>query len=223
MKEYDAQTSLWDKLYLECKLEDLTGETLRVEPTFDACLEIFAKHCPRILDYGCGTGDISFQCADFGFLTYGIGIDRSSTGITYAKQMAELNHYHNLDFIVGDITYFSQMEDGCFDGIIVSNVLDVVPKDVETTIFSELTRLLKKGGLMFVKLNPESTNEQLEQFGLVRMKDDMYEEDGVLRLREVSTSVWKEEFEHNFIIERYLEFPYPWQEGMNRLFLLKKK
>lgn len=223
VKEYEDSIALWDQIYKECELADLTGETLRVEPTFDACLEVFSRHCERILDFGCGTGDITFQCADFGHTKYGLGIDRSEVGIAYATKMARLNHYHMLDFVVGDSTYLSQMEEETFDGIIVSNVFDVVPEEVEATMFKELTRVLKPGGLMFVKLNPEATNEELESFGFVRMQDNMYEEDGVLRLRELSTSQWKEEFEGNYIIERYIEFPYPWQDGMNRLFLLKKK
>lgn len=223
MKQYDASTALWDKVYTECKLVDLTGEKLEVEPTFDACLKIFSQNSKRVLDYGCGTGDILFQCADFGYLNYGMGIDRSEIGIKYSNKMAKLNHYKQLDFVVGDITYFSQMEDGCFDGIIVSNVLDIIPKDVENTILNELTRILKDDGLMFVKLNPYASDAELEGFGLTQFQENLYEEDGVLRLRELKTETWRHEFEKDFTIERYLEFPYPWQDGMNRIFLLKKK
>ncbi len=223
MKEYDASTALWNSVYSECKLEDLTGERLEVEPTFDACLKIFAQNSKRVLDYGCGTGDILFQCAGFGYLNYGMGIDKSEVGIEYCKKMANLNHYRQLDFLIGDISYFDQMEDGCFDGIIVSNVLDIVPKDVENNILKELTRLLREDGLMLIKLNPDITDEEIKEYGLKRFQNDLYEEDGVLRLRRQSTYKWRQEFEKNFIIERYLEFPYPWQEGMNRLFLLKKK
>jgi len=114
------------------------------------------------------------------------------------------------------------MEDGSFDGIIVSNVLDIVPKDVENNILKELIRLLREDGLMFIKLNPDTTDEELKGYGLTQLQDDLYEEDGVLRLRKQSTNKWRQEFEKNFTIERYLEFPSPWQEGMNRLFLLKK-
>lgn len=222
MKQYDASTALWNEVYSECKLTDLSDATLTVEPTFDACLNVFAKNSRRVLDFGCGSGDILFQCADFGYLTYGMGVDRSETGIAYAKQMANLNHYRNLDFLVGDLSTFSQMEEDSFDGIILSNVLDVVPPDVETDIFSELTRLLKPDGLMFVKLNPYATDTELKENGLTCFEENLYEENGVLRLRNLHTKFWKREFKEHYSIERYLEFPYPWQEGMNRLFLLRK-
>lgn len=223
MKEYDVSTQLWDEAFSECKLEDITDTVLEVEPTFDACLAIFANECHRVLDFGCGTGDILFQCAEFGHMTYGMGIDRSHTGIDYANQMVSLNHFRHLDFVTGDISFFSQMEDGCFDGIILSNVLDVMPQDIADQTFTELTRLVRDGGYIFLKLNPYADEETLEQLGLIKIKDNLYEEDGVLRLRELDTAAWHKQFEKNYTVERYLEFPYPWQDGMNRLFLLKKK
>ncbi|BBF43419.1 hypothetical protein lbkm_2107 [Lachnospiraceae bacterium KM106-2] len=223
MKEYEASTALWNEVYSECELADLTGETLEVEPMFDTCLKIFSSESDRVLDYGCGTGDILFQCADFGFLTYGLGIDRSETGIQYANKMATYNHYRNLDYMVGDISDTAQMEDGDFDGIILSNVLDVMPKEEAREVYLEMTRLLREDGLLLVKLNPYATEHELEGIGLQKLKGNLYEEDGVLRLRELKTDTWREEFKRDFEEERYLEFPYPWQEGMNRLFLLRKK
>lgn len=223
MKQYDASTAFWDEEYSECELTDLTGITLSVEPTFDACLNVFAQNTRRVLDFGCGSGDILFQCADFGHLTYGMGIDRSETGIRYAKQMASYNHYRNLDFIVGDLSHFSQMEDASFDGIILSNVLDVVPKDVELAIFHEMTRLLSDDGYLLVKLNPYATQQQLDNWGFAKIEDNLYEDHGVLRVRNLHTKTWKRQFKQQFTIQRYLEFPYPWQAGMNRLFLLQKK
>ncbi len=223
MVEYESSTKLWDTVYMDCKLENITGEILKVEPTFDACLELFAKHSKNVLDFGCGTGDILFQCADFGYLTYGLGVDRSEVGITYAKQMANLNHYRKLDFVIGDETYISQMDDELFDGIIISNVLDVIPKEKADLIMFQLKRILKKSGLLFVKINPYVSNQELSYHDLTHLKDNLFVKDGVLRLRRLGTRHWQKEFERDFIIERYLEFPYPWQEGMNRLFLLQKK
>ena len=222
MKEYDDSIQMWNNEYSKCKLTDLSKKQLSVEPTFDICLDLFASQCKRVLDYGCGTGDILFQVYQFGNTDYGCGIDLSESGITYAHKTAQLSHYPELDFVTGDISYFSQTEDETFDGIILSNVLDVTPREVAVHIFTELTRLLSKGGMMFVKLNPFLDEDTLEEYGLTRFKDNLFEEDGILRLRELDTSQWRHAFEKHYTIERYLEFPYPWQEGMNRLFLLRK-
>lgn len=222
MKQYDESRKMWDEEYAKCQLEDLTGEKLEVEPTFDACLSIFASNCKRVLDFGCGSGDVLIQCAEEGTITYGLGIDRSKVGVEYAHKMAEFNHMRELDFMEGDIENLKQMDEECFDGVIVSNVLDVMPEEEEKKAFQELTRVLEPGGLMFVKLNPEYSKEELERYGFTYIGDHMYEEDGILRFRELHTSLWKQEFEKDYTILRYLEFPYPWQDGMNRLFLLRK-
>ncbi len=64
--EYNRAVNLWNETYSECKLVDLKGKPLSVEPMFDICLDIFASKCKKVLDFGCGTGDIIFQCYEFG-------------------------------------------------------------------------------------------------------------------------------------------------------------
>lgn len=222
-QDYNRAVNLWNETYSHCKIVDLKGKNLSVEPMFDSCLDIFASKCKNILDFGCGTGDVIFQCYEFGNMNYGLGVDLSQTGIEYARKMTLVNNYHGLNFDVGDISYFDSYEEGSFDGIILSNVLDVMPKDVAVTTFIRLTELLPPKGLMFVKLNPYYDKEDMKKWGMTRIKDNLFEEDGVLRYRELDTVTWKHSFEKSFNIVRYLEFPYPWQEGMNRLFLLEKK
>lgn len=222
-QDYNRAVNLWNETYSHCKIVYLKGKNLSVEPMFDICLDIFASKCKNILDFGCGTGDVIFQCYEFGNMNYGLGVDLSQTGIEYARKMTLVNNYHGLNFDVGDISYFDSYEEGSFDGIILSNVLDVMPKDVAVTTFIRLTELLPPKGLMFVKLNPYYDKEDMKKWGMTQIKDNLFEEDGVLRYRELDTVTWKHSFEKSFNIIRYLEFPYPWQEGMNRLFLLEKK
>lgn len=222
-QDYNRAVNLWNETYSHCKIVDLKGKNLSVEPMFDICLDIFASKCKNILDFGCGTGDVIFQCYEFGNMNYGLGVDLSQTGIDYARKMTLVNNYHGLNFDIGDISYFDSYEEGSFDGIILSNVLDVMPKDVAVTTFIRLTELLPPKGLMFVKLNPYYDKEDMKKWGMTQIKDNLFEEDGVLRYRELDTVTWKHSFEKSFNIIRYLEFPYPWQEGMNRLFLLEKK
>lgn len=221
--DYVKSIYMWNDVYAKCKLTDLSQKQLSVEPTFDICLDLFASECKTVLDYGCGTGDVILQIYQFGNLSKGLGLDLSKTGIEYAKKITEISGYHSLDFQVGGIEKLKTIDDQSFDGIVLSNVLDVTPREVAVQIFDELTRILKKNGMMFVKLNPFYDEKSLEDFGLIKFKDNLYEENGVLRLREMDTSQWKHAFEKYYEIERYLEFPYPWQEGMNRLFLLKKR
>ena len=43
--EYNRAVNLWNETYSECKLVDLKGKPLSVEPMFDICLDIFASKC----------------------------------------------------------------------------------------------------------------------------------------------------------------------------------
>lgn len=47
--EYNRAVNLWNETYSECKLVDLKGKPLSVEPMFDICLDIFASKCKKVL------------------------------------------------------------------------------------------------------------------------------------------------------------------------------
>ena len=63
------------------------------------------------------------------------------------------------------------------------------------------------------------TKEELESFGYENMGNNIYEENHIMRLRQATTNYWKERFARFGKEIIYLEFEYPWQEGMNRLFV----
>ena len=43
-----------------------------------------------------------------------------------------------------------KVEPMSFDGVILSNVLDVMPKDISTTVIDDLERVLKPGGTFLI-------------------------------------------------------------------------
>ena len=106
-----------------------------------------------------------------------------------------------------------------FDGVILSNVLDVMPKDISTTVIDDLERVLKPGGYWFIKMNPYYSKEELESFEYKNAGNNIYEKDHIMRLIQATTNYWKEKFARFGKEIIYLEFEYPWQEGMNRLFV----
>lgn len=222
MKEYDREKAMWNQVFSDYQLKDITHIPLMLEPMFDTCLMLFAESTSRVLDFGCGTGDILFQCAQCHHTDYGLGIDSAGNGIDYAREMAELNHFTTLEFAVGDENSLEQYEESTFNGIILSNVLDVMPKENFINTLKRLDHLLCPGGYWFIKLNPFYSDEELSSFQYQPLGEELYEADGVLCLRQEPTYYWKKVFRHLGTILRYLEFPYPWQPGQNRLFLLKK-
>ncbi|MDO5591060.1 MAG: methyltransferase domain-containing protein [Lachnospiraceae bacterium] len=59
-----------------------------------------------------------------------MGIDASKAGIQFATETARLSDYKTAAFIEGGDHTVKQLEENSFDGVILSNVLDVMPKDV---------------------------------------------------------------------------------------------
>lgn len=86
-----------------------------------------------------------------------------------------------------------------------------------------LNRVLCDGGYCFIKLNPFYSDEELASLNYEEMGRHMYGESGILHLKQGSTPYWMKVFEEMGEVERYVEFPYEWQPGMNRLFLVRKK
>lgn len=72
-------------------------------------------------------------------------------------------------------------------------------------------------------MNPYYSKEELESFGYENMGNNIYEENHIMRLRQATTNYWKERFARFGKEIIYLEFEYPWQEGMNRLFVTRVK
>ncbi len=219
---YDRERRLWNTLYSECSALDLRNVTLTVEPGFDACLKDFGTKTSRVLDFGCGTGDILFQYTQNFPGNKGVGIDQAEQGIDFAKKTAALSHYRRLHFFTGDSRMLADFEEGEFDGIILSNLLDVVPEPVDEAVLQRLDRVLSPGGYWFIKLNPYYSAKELRDLNYQKDSGHLYQEDGVLRLHQETTNHWKKIFEAYGAVERYMEFMYPWQEGLNRLFLVKK-
>lgn len=219
---YDRETVLWNQVYGECQPVDLRSLTLTVEPGFDGMLKEFGEKTSRVLDFGCGTGDIIFQYIQNFPEKKGVGIDEAEKGIAFAKETAKESQYQRLHFFTGNSELLDDFEDGEFDGIILSNVLDVMPEQVDEAVLERLNRVLAPGGYWFIKLNPYYTGKELKEMKYEKEDAHLYEEDGILRLHQETTSHWKRIFNRYGSTERYMEFVYPWQEGLNRLFLLKK-
>ena len=223
MKPYDRENGFWNEIYSECQPVDLRKICLTVEPGFDGVLHEFGEKTSRVLDFGCGTGDIIFQYMQDFPEKKGVGIDEAEKGIAFAKETAKLSQYGKLHFFTGNSGMLDDFEDGEFDGIILSNVLDVMPEQVDETVLKRLDRVLAPGGYWFIKLNPYYTAKELRELDYESEGSHLYEEDGILRLHQETTNHWKKIFESYGTLERYMEFRYPWQEGLNRLFLIKKQ
>ncbi|MCR4432284.1 MAG: class I SAM-dependent methyltransferase [Tepidanaerobacteraceae bacterium] len=97
------------------------------------------KQLPRgskILDVGCGGGGYGFILKGFGQV---VGTDVSLKSLEYAKAVYPVVH--------ASITALP-FPSGYFDAVVSSDVLGHIPLEQKAKAFSEMHRVLKKGGLM---------------------------------------------------------------------------
>ena len=107
-KAYEQEIEMWNQVFKECTPVDLRKLDLKVETMFDEALKLFAEKTTNVLDFGCGTGDISTHKV--------LGIDASKVGIQFANETAKLSEYKTVTFLEGGEHMISQMEENSFDG-----------------------------------------------------------------------------------------------------------
>ncbi len=99
----------------------------------------------RVLDVGCGAGDVSLLCA--GLVGRGgrvLGVDRSPEAITLARQRAASAATHNLEFVAGDLSDFTP--DESFDALVGRLVLMYLADPV--ALLRRLSGFVRPGGLI---------------------------------------------------------------------------
>jgi 2-polyprenyl-3-methyl-5-hydroxy-6-metoxy-1,4-benzoquinol methylase len=99
----------------------------------------------RVLDVGCGSGDVAFLAADLvGLSGQVVGVDRERTAVEWANARAHSRGMRNVNFVEGDP---AEMEFGQqFDAIVGRIVLMYYPDPVDT--IRKLARHVRPGGLI---------------------------------------------------------------------------
>jgi ubiquinone/menaquinone biosynthesis C-methylase UbiE len=108
--------------------------------------ESFLSRIPpdsRILDIGCGNGDLCKMLSEKAFEIY--GIDCSHEAIDNAKKLDKKSKYFTMD--ASELSF----EQDYFDLVIVKAVFTVITDaSVRTKIMSEIYRVLKNNGLIYI-------------------------------------------------------------------------
>ncbi len=92
----------------------------------------------RVLDIGCGNGNISLALGSIGYSVTGVDIDQSSINTASSR-----NTFANVKFEVIDANSFAILD--AFDAIVCSEVLEHLQKPYELS--ESIYRILKPGGV----------------------------------------------------------------------------
>jgi len=130
---FDEMSTLWDSLYAPNGSMKWRLAAIRRQ------LQTYVPRGGRILDFGCGTGDISSHCASAGYNVDGIDFSTKMVARARARFRKE-----SIRFQECSNTLKLPFPDALYDGIICSSVLEyVVPLQAQ---LRELGRVCKDGG-----------------------------------------------------------------------------
>ena len=180
--------------------------------------------CQKVLDYGCGSAWASIialksGCPDVTGADMGQGIIDAAN--FYAELFGVKESFHGLT-IAPD--WLKSVPSSTYDGLICSNVLDVVPLETCKEIIQECARVLQKDAKAVIGLNFYMSPEAAKARGIELVEGRYLFMNDVLRLSSLKDEEWKELLIPYFEIEKLDYFAWPnEQKESRRLFLLRRK
>lgn len=123
------------------------GKTLRLDMVKDLLVgqDLRGK---RVLDVGCGIGDLSFILAERGAEVIGVELDPQK--VRRATSIANKWHFSGLTFLAADVTKLDQMSLGQFDAIFCVALLEHIQDDV--ALLRVMQSMLRSGGIFVLEV-----------------------------------------------------------------------
>lgn len=115
---------------------------------------ILGLACPqkyhRILDLGCGSGQIALKCAKLGADVFGIDVSKDALNICAERSLEENVNTNLFEFDGKNIPFKSAV----FDTIILSDVIEHIDDKTLGILTRECSRLLAPGGRLVIHSQP---------------------------------------------------------------------
>ncbi|QWC00290.1 class I SAM-dependent methyltransferase [Mycoplasmatota bacterium] len=214
--------SFWNDQFARLEEKEMKKEDFLEKTSFHDHTIYLGDHCEKILDFGCGTGYALFYASMFGKkIKQGIGVDTSNSAITYANKTKVKFKLDHIIFKKGDHKTIKDFGNNHFDGIICSNVLDVVPYQTSLEMIETFNYLLKPGGLLLIKVNFYLTDEFIEKLKMKEIAENTYALNGVLRAMNLSAKEWINRFD-NYTVLLTDEYQRVDHGPKDRILILKK-
>jgi SAM-dependent methyltransferase len=195
MKLKEDSIQFWDHYFKDQKPIKINIEDIKVDNQFDEHLKKIGDYCSSVLDVGCGMGTSLMISKCLGRkIEKGIGFDSSQNAIDFANETVKISGIEGLQYYADDESFLKKIENESFDGMICSNFLDVIPKDLSEEIIFEMKRILKPRGYLLLKINFYLDEQQIKRLKMENIDENTYQMNGVIRAYNLSTNDWIDRF-----------------------------
>lgn len=218
MDRYEKSILQWDEIFKNEKLHMPQQEKSGNED-FDRSLSWLTDNASSVIDFGCASGALLFQCSRNGTAEH-IGIDLSPQAIANAQEKAKHIPGRRFLFICGGADTLRPIGPSSMDAAILSNILDnLYPEDAHS-VLAEIKRILKPGGRLLVKLNPYLPPERIAEYGMQVIEDNLLD-DGMI-LWNNSTPDWDRILQPYFHISQFHNLYFEEHNLQQRLYRLTR-
>ena len=170
----------------------------------------------RVLDYGCGKGWAGLLLAKRGcpcVTAVEISQNAVQEALKLKKALALGDNYNALHI---DEAWLSRQESGVYDGIVSTNVLDVIPPDVAENILREMARVLSPDGKVLINMNYYmEPKDNPEKNTVIRHGNHVYL-NGILRMVTRTDEEWAQIFSRYFKVESCTYYAWNVEETARR-------
>ena len=230
-KENRILIDFWDRAF-SISLQETEEET-RNDPedwkTLAPSDKLFLAACTlgkrkKVLDYGCGNAWAGITAAKSGCADV-TAVDAAPGAIGAAKHNASLFcREEQIKIFCISPDWLHTVPSETYDGLICSNVLDVVPQETAEDILRESARIVTGDAGVIVGLNYYLSPEAAAEKGMALADGRRLYVNGVLRLVSRTDEEWTAAFLPYYSVDRLEHFAWPGEKTeTRRLFYLKKR
>jgi ubiquinone/menaquinone biosynthesis C-methylase UbiE len=211
----------WNKVFQGAEPAKIEEKDINITGEFEKDLLFLNEHCPKILDVGCGGGEMLMKMAFHSKGNTYVGVDQSSAAIAFASKTAKLSDLNDINFGVGGFEMVRKIPANSFDGVLTSNFLDVIPLKTAKDFAKEITEIVKPGGYLLLKINFFLDEEYVKKSKGEYGKDGGVYIKGILRSNNQPSSYWINLFSAFSLVSQG-EFQRNPTGPADRVFLFKK-
>jgi ubiquinone/menaquinone biosynthesis C-methylase UbiE len=221
--ENDKLINFWNHQFESMEPMELSKDYFPVGKDLNRLLKVVGDTSKRVIDVGSGWGYGIIATKLLGsMIEEGYALDPSQHALDAYHATLDKSHITGLKSLCGTHEELKAFADQTFDGVICSNVLDVVPLTTSMEIISEIKRLLKPQGLCLLKFNFFLDDALIERIHMKKIDEDTYIINGVIRGLNKTTDAWIEIFSDFQLLEK-AEFERIPNGPKDRVLLLRKK